>query len=182
MRKWWKRFEQQGLAGLEDAPRSGAPARYTAEHKARVLQAARTRPNELGLPYSSWTFERLASCVKEQLGLSMKKTRIFEILSGGRLALAQTRDCFRTACQGLCLWRLGGNDWCLLEQCSPRRIKAHFVDFLPYVDEQIPPHKERIYAILDNLDMHHCNDLLLFMIHHPGFEFVYQPKSLSENR
>ncbi len=31
-------------------------------------------------------------------------------------------------------------------------------------------------AILDNLDMHHCRDLLLFQIHHPRWEFVYQPK------
>ncbi len=35
--------------------------------------------------------------------------------------------------------------------------------------------KERIYAIMDNLEMHHCRDLLLFMIHHPRWEFVYQP-------
>jgi transposase len=80
VRKWWKRFEQQGLTGLEDAPRPGAPSRYTAENKARVLQAARTRPSELGLPYGSWTFERLAAYVQEHLGLHMKKTRIFEIL------------------------------------------------------------------------------------------------------
>ncbi len=80
IRKWFKRFEQAGLAGLEDAPRSGAPTRYTAENKARVLQAARTRPSELGLPYGSWTFERLAAYVREQLGIHMKKTRIFEIL------------------------------------------------------------------------------------------------------
>ena len=80
VRKWFKRFEDLGLAGLEDAPRSGAPSRYTAENKARVLQAARTRPSELGLPFSSWTFERLANYLHEQLGLHMKKTRIFEIL------------------------------------------------------------------------------------------------------
>ena len=80
VRKWFKRFEQKGLAGLEDAPRSGAPSRSTAENKARVLQAARTRPSELGLPYGSWTFERLAAYVKEQLGLPMKKTRLFELL------------------------------------------------------------------------------------------------------
>lgn len=78
--KWFKRFEQQGLAGLEDAPRGGAPPLYSAENKARVLQAARTRPSDLGLPYSSWTFERLAAYVHEQLGLQMKKTRIFELL------------------------------------------------------------------------------------------------------
>jgi transposase len=79
-RKWFKRFEAQGLPGLEDAPRSGAPSRYTAETKAQVLAAALTPPQELGLPYSSWTFERLAAYVREQLGVALKKTRIFEIL------------------------------------------------------------------------------------------------------
>src|SRR5579885_877113 len=44
VRKWWKRFEQQGLAGLEDAPRPGAPSRYTVDNKALVLEAARTQP------------------------------------------------------------------------------------------------------------------------------------------
>ena len=80
VRKWFKRFVQQGLAGLEDAPRSGAPSRYTTENKARVIQVARTRPSDLGLPYASWTFERLAVYVRESLGIAMKKTRIFEIL------------------------------------------------------------------------------------------------------
>jgi len=80
VRKWWKRFEQQGLAGLEDAPRPGAAPRYTAENKARVLEAARTCPDDLNLGYHCWTFERLAAYVKERLGIQMKKTRIFEIL------------------------------------------------------------------------------------------------------
>jgi transposase len=79
VRKWFKRFDERGLAGLEDAPRSGAPSRYTPENKARVLAAALTHPHELGLPYSSWTFERLAAYAREQLGLQMKKTRIYEI-------------------------------------------------------------------------------------------------------
>lgn len=80
VRKWFKRFSTQGIAGLEDAPRSGAPSRYTAENKARVVATARTRPSDLGLPYSSWTFERLAAYLHEEIGLTMKKTRIFEIL------------------------------------------------------------------------------------------------------
>ena len=80
VRKWFKRFETEGVAGLNDAPRCGAPSRYTAESKARVVATARTRPSDLGLPYSSWTFERLATYLREELGLTMKKTRIFEIL------------------------------------------------------------------------------------------------------
>jgi transposase len=80
VRKWFKRFDARGLAGLDDAPRSGAPARYTAEQIAQVLAAALTHPEDLGLSYRSWTFERLAAYVQEHLGLPMKKTRIFEIL------------------------------------------------------------------------------------------------------
>jgi transposase len=80
VRKWWKRFEQQGLSGLEDAPRPGAPSRYTAENKARVVEAALTRPSDLDLGFTCWTFERLATYVHEHLGIHMQKTRIFEIL------------------------------------------------------------------------------------------------------
>lgn len=71
------------------------------------------------------------------------------------------------------LWETTGTCW---TQCYPRRTKAHFIDFLSYVDQQVPADCERIYAILDNLDMHHCQDLLLFMVHHSRWEFVYQPK------
>jgi transposase len=80
VRKWWKRFEQQGLAGLEDAARPGAPLRYPPENKARVLEAALTRPTDLNLGFNCWTFDRLAVYVQERLGMQMKKTRIFEIL------------------------------------------------------------------------------------------------------
>jgi transposase len=80
VRKWFKRFSEQGLAGLNDAPRSGAPPRYTPENRAQVVAMARTRPSELGLPFSSWTFERLATYLHDALGLQLKKTRIFEIL------------------------------------------------------------------------------------------------------
>lgn len=70
-------------------------------------------------------------------------------------------------------WETTGDCW---TQCYPRRTKEHFLDFLCYVDEHVAADKQRIYAIMDNLDMHHCHDLLLFMIHHPRWEFVYQPK------
>jgi len=71
------------------------------------------------------------------------------------------------------LWETTGVCW---TQCYPRRIKEHFVDFLCFVDEHVPQEVERIYAIMDNLDMHHSHDLLLFLIHHPRWEFVDQPK------
>jgi DDE superfamily endonuclease len=71
------------------------------------------------------------------------------------------------------LWETTGTCW---THCYPRRAKAHFIDFLCWIDAHISEDKQRIYAILDNLDMHQCHDLLLFQIHHPRWEFVYQPK------
>jgi DDE superfamily endonuclease len=70
------------------------------------------------------------------------------------------------------LWEMTGACW---TQSYPRRCLAHFIDFLCFVDEQIPADRERIYVILDNLDMHHSHDLLLFQFQYPRWEFVYQP-------
>ncbi|MBO0797089.1 MAG: helix-turn-helix domain-containing protein [Ktedonobacteraceae bacterium] len=80
VRKWWKRFEARGLSGLEDVGRPGAPRRYTSDERAVVIETALKRPSDLGCPFHCWTFERLAIYVQEQMGVQMKKTRIFEIL------------------------------------------------------------------------------------------------------
>lgn len=70
-------------------------------------------------------------------------------------------------------WESTGYCW---TRCYPRRTKENFIDFLSWVESQIPVEYERVYAIMDNLDMHHCEDLLLFMLHAPRWELVYQPK------
>ena len=71
------------------------------------------------------------------------------------------------------LWETTGACW---TQCCPRRTKAPFSAFLAWVDEPIPPDARRLYAILDHLGRPHCPDRLLFQMHHPRGEFVYQPK------
>lgn len=80
VRKWLKRFAEQGLTGLADAPRSGAPARYTPEVKAEIVATALRRPKELGQPFGSWTYERLTTYLQEKRGVKMKQTRVFEVL------------------------------------------------------------------------------------------------------
>ncbi|HEU5424041.1 MAG TPA: transposase [Nitrolancea sp.] len=56
-----------------------------------------------------------------------------------------------------------------------RRTTAHFVDFLEQVDGWLPTAPDRVYAILDNLQMHRAADVLLFALAHPRWEFVFQP-------
>src|SRR4051812_23252185 len=65
-RGWLKRFNAEGLAGLEDRPRAGRPATYTAEQGGQVLATAATGPKRLGLPFGCWTLDRLTAYLHER--------------------------------------------------------------------------------------------------------------------
>lgn len=75
-----KRFNETGLAALEDAPRSGRPVIYTAEEVGEVIATALTNPKELGLPLAMWTLDRLQAYLFETKGVRMKRSRIEQIL------------------------------------------------------------------------------------------------------
>ena len=59
---------------------------------------------------------------------------------------------------------------------SPGRGGAPWVDFLEWVEAWIPRTTERVYAIMDNLSLHRTTDVLLFVLAHPRWEMVFQPK------
>jgi transposase len=80
VRDWIKRFNAQGLAGLEDQPRAGRPPTYTPEQVATVIATALTDPKSLDLPFASWTLDRLAAYLNEQKGIAIKRSRLDEIL------------------------------------------------------------------------------------------------------
>ncbi len=80
VRTWIKRFNEWGLAGLADLPRSGCPPTYTPEQVAEVVAASLTDPKELGQPFGSWTIERLQVYLKQGKGLGMSRSRVGAIL------------------------------------------------------------------------------------------------------
>ncbi len=55
------------------------------------------------------------------------------------------------------------------------RTIANWVDFLETVDAWVPPEVERVYGIVDNLNVHRATDVLLFSLAHARWEFVFQP-------
>ncbi len=79
--KWIGRFNRYGVAGLEEGPREGRPRVYAPEDVGAVIQAALTPPRELGLPFASWTLDRLVAYLKEEKGVGMGRTRVAEVLS-----------------------------------------------------------------------------------------------------
>ena len=80
VRRWLQHFNEHGLAGLEDQPRTGRPATYTAAEVGTVIALALTDPQQLGLPFGAWTLDRLAAYLHEHQGIAMKRSRIGELL------------------------------------------------------------------------------------------------------
>jgi transposase len=78
--EWLHRFNAEGLKGLTDHPRPGRPHTYTPDQRAEVVAAALTKPAALGLPFASWTLDRLQAYLSEHKGIGIKRTRIDEIL------------------------------------------------------------------------------------------------------
>jgi transposase len=79
--KWIGRFNRHGVAGLEEVLRSGRPRVFGPEDVDAVIQAALTPPQELGLPFASWTLDRLVAYLSEEKGVGMGRTRVAEVLS-----------------------------------------------------------------------------------------------------
>src|SRR3954453_6905400 len=79
VRHWLKRFNARGLRGLEEDVRTGRPPTYSAEERSAVIDTALPRPPDLGLPFASWTLDRLVAHLTER-GIGMRRSRIGEIL------------------------------------------------------------------------------------------------------
>jgi transposase len=80
VRLWLTRFNARGVDGLSDAPRSGRPPVYDAAEVGEVIAASLTKPDELGLPFGSWTLDRLTAYLHEAKGLAIGRSRIATLL------------------------------------------------------------------------------------------------------
>lgn len=81
VRRWLRRFNAEGVAGLTDAERSGRPPTYAPEQIGTVIETSLTPPHDLALPFGSWTLDRLAAYLAETKGIPIKRSRIGEILT-----------------------------------------------------------------------------------------------------
>ena len=73
------RFNEQGLLGLEEAPRSGRPVTYEPALVSEIIQTALSNPRDVGEDYAMWTLDRLVEHLHRVKGIRMKRSRISEI-------------------------------------------------------------------------------------------------------
>jgi transposase len=94
VRLWITRFNDHGLEGLRDRRRDGRPTTYGSEQVGELIAASLTAPQDLGLPFGSWTLDRLAAYLAEEQGIAMKRSRVGEILQREGLRWRQQETWF----------------------------------------------------------------------------------------
>jgi transposase len=102
---WVRRFEAEGLAGLQEGERPGRPCRLDSQQLAEVDAVLRKTPREVGMSGNLWDGKTLAAWIKRQYGT--------------RLGVRQSQRLFRQL--GFRLRKPRP----MVAQADPERQKAH---------------------------------------------------------
>jgi transposase len=74
---WVKRFNEAGLAGLQDEARPGRPAQHDQAVRGKLISLALQKPRSLGLPFELWTLKRLQTALEEREGIHLSDSTIW---------------------------------------------------------------------------------------------------------
>jgi len=89
---WLNRFEEHGLEGLEDQPRSGRPPLLTEGVCRQIVRIATSKPRDLGLHFTTWSLPKLkAYLVKQKMVPFLCIESIRTALRKGGLTLKQAQ-------------------------------------------------------------------------------------------
>jgi transposase len=89
VRRWIRRYQAEGLTGLEDAPRPGGETKTTPAYRQRLLEVVRRRPRALDQPFSLWTLQRLADFMAEETRLRVSEETVRRALKVGGVVLSR---------------------------------------------------------------------------------------------
>ena len=68
---WVHRFQQKGLAGLQEGQRSGRPGRLDEKQIAGINLALRGKPNDAGMRVNLWDGKTLAAWIQKEYGIQL---------------------------------------------------------------------------------------------------------------
>jgi len=74
---WVRRFNEEGLAGLQDRPRSGRQCIHNQAVHSALISLAVQKPRSLGYPFELWTLARLQQAFAERQGLHLSDSTIW---------------------------------------------------------------------------------------------------------
>lgn len=88
------RFEEEGLSGLKDRPRSGRPVEYDEHERGQIIATARTHPHALDLAFGYWSLDRLVEYVNVELGIAIGRSQLHRVLQAEGLRWYQEKTYF----------------------------------------------------------------------------------------
>jgi transposase len=94
---WVKRFNENGLAGLEDKPQTGRPPTHDQKVRSALISLATQKPDTLGYPFKLWTLERLQNAFQEREGVHLSDSTIWEWVEGEGLKWKRQQSWFHEA-------------------------------------------------------------------------------------
>ena len=68
---WVRRFEEKGLAGLQEGQRPGRPSRLSPQQAVEIQAALRKRPSDFGLSGNLWDGKILAAHIERAHGVTL---------------------------------------------------------------------------------------------------------------
>jgi len=77
---WHRRWREEGLAGLQDQPRSGRPRKATAEYCHVLEETLNSDPANYGYSFTVWTMDRLRAHLEQKTGIRLSPTRFAMVL------------------------------------------------------------------------------------------------------
>lgn len=92
--KWVRRFNEAGVAGLEDKPRPGRQPTHSPEVRGQLVALAIQKPSRLGYPFELWTLERLQRAFAERHGVHLSDSTIWEWLAAEGLEWKRQQSWF----------------------------------------------------------------------------------------
>ncbi len=94
---WVKRFNEAGILGLTDKPKSGKPRVHSTEVRGQLINLVLQKPRSLGYPFELWTLIRLQTAFRERTGIYLSDSTIWEWLKEEGLRWKRQQSWFREA-------------------------------------------------------------------------------------
>lgn len=91
VRKWLRRFDAAGPAGLYDEPRSGRPPKLTNSVRTKLVEMVQQDPEQSGYRATFWTVAMLVLALTDKLRVHVSVSSIREALHRAKLAWGRPR-------------------------------------------------------------------------------------------
>lgn len=73
---WLKRWQQDGIEGLANRPKSGRPAKADDMYSQALERVLEQEPKELGYDFAIWTVDRLRQHLEKETGIALSEPRL----------------------------------------------------------------------------------------------------------